>query len=141
MYKEVKLSFSFCFGSILRIHYVVAGKSGWYLKKIAQGGMMMTMMMVMKKMAAMSLLMRCCLSSSLARVYRDFQELLVDAPESQQLGHVWTEFRTLSLLMDTLRTHPKRIAGKVGFHVLSHPLSFASYIRDTEDTVKSGEIW
>lgn len=140
MYKEVKLSFSFCFGSILRIHYVVAGKSRWYLKKIAQGGMMM-MMVMMKKMAAMSLLMRRCLSSSLARVYRDFQELLVDAPESQQLGHVWTELRTLSLLMDTLRTHPERIAGKVDFHVLSHPLSLASYIRDTEDTVKSGEIW
>lgn len=97
--------------------------------------------MMKKKMAAMSLLMRRCLSSSLARVYRDFQELLVDAPESQQLGHVWTELRTLSLLMDTLRTQPQRIAGKVGFHVLSHHLSLALYIRDTEDTMKSGAIW
>lgn len=97
--------------------------------------------MMKKKMAAMSLLMRHCLSSSLARVYRDFQELLVDAPESQQLGHVWTELRTLSLLMDTLWTQPQRIAGKVGFHVLSHHLSLALYIRDTEDTMKSGAIW
>ncbi|KAF6343916.1 ATP binding cassette subfamily A member 4 [Rhinolophus ferrumequinum] len=56
-------------------------------------------------------------NSILARVYRDFQELLVDAPESQQLGHVWTELRTLSLLMDTLRTQPQRIAGK-GIRIL-----------------------
>ncbi|XP_016065318.1 PREDICTED: retinal-specific ATP-binding cassette transporter [Miniopterus natalensis] len=51
-------------------------------------------------------------NSILARVYRDFQELLMDAPESQHLGQVWTELRTLSQLMDTLRTHPERIAGK-----------------------------
>lgn len=84
------------------------------------------------KMTALSLLMRCCLSSSLARVYRDFQELLMDAPESQHLGHVWTELRTLSQLMDTLRTHPKRIAGKVGFSVLSFhlPLTCPIYQRD-----------
>ncbi|XP_023383901.1 retinal-specific ATP-binding cassette transporter [Pteropus vampyrus] len=56
-------------------------------------------------------------NSILARVYRDFQELLMNAPESQHLGHVWTELRTLSQLMDTLRTHPKRIAGK-GIRIL-----------------------
>ncbi|XP_076975466.1 retinal-specific phospholipid-transporting ATPase ABCA4 [Tamandua tetradactyla] len=51
-------------------------------------------------------------NSILARVYRDFLELLVDAPESQHLGRVWTELHTLSQLMDTLRTHPERIAGR-----------------------------
>lgn len=78
--------------------------------------------MTMMKMTAVSLLMGCCLSSSLARVYRDFQELLVDAPESQHFGLVWTELRTLSLLMDTLRTHPERTAGKVGFMLSVSPL-------------------
>ncbi|XP_052036865.1 retinal-specific phospholipid-transporting ATPase ABCA4 [Apodemus sylvaticus] len=48
----------------------------------------------------------------LARVYRDFQELFVDTPEAQHLGQVWTELRTLSQLMDTLRTHPERFAGR-----------------------------
>ncbi|XP_019523093.1 PREDICTED: retinal-specific ATP-binding cassette transporter [Hipposideros armiger] len=56
-------------------------------------------------------------NSILARVYRDFQELFVDAPESQHLGRVWTELRTLSLVMDTLRTHPNRIEGK-GIRIL-----------------------
>ncbi|KAM5322049.1 retinal-specific phospholipid-transporting ATPase ABCA4 isoform 2-T2 [Glossophaga mutica] len=51
-------------------------------------------------------------NSILARVYRDFQELIMNAPESQQLGHVWTELCTLSQLMDTLRTHPEKIAGR-----------------------------
>ncbi|XP_053776573.1 retinal-specific phospholipid-transporting ATPase ABCA4 isoform X5 [Desmodus rotundus] len=51
-------------------------------------------------------------NSILARVYRDFHELLMDAPESRQLGRVWTELRTLSQLMDTLRTHPEKIAGR-----------------------------
>nr|XP_034356614.1 retinal-specific phospholipid-transporting ATPase ABCA4 isoform X2 [Arvicanthis niloticus] len=49
---------------------------------------------------------------SLARVYRDFQELFGDTPEVQHLGQVWTELRTLSQLMDTLRTHPERFAGR-----------------------------
>lgn len=70
--------------------------------------------------------MSLCLSYSLARVYRDFQELLVDAPESQHLGHIWTELRTLSHLMDTLRTHPERVAGKVDFGVLNHLLPHPS---------------
>uniref|UniRef100_A0A8D1K909 ABC transporter domain-containing protein n=1 Tax=Sus scrofa TaxID=9823 RepID=A0A8D1K909_PIG len=51
-------------------------------------------------------------NSILARVYRDLQELLIEAPESQHLGQVWTELRTLSQLMNTLRTHPERIAGR-----------------------------
>lgn len=80
----------------------------------------------------MSLLMRHCLSSSLARVYRDFQELLVDAPESQHLGQIWTELRTLSQLMDTLRTHPERIAGKVGFSVPSHHLPLTPLVHQRD---------
>ncbi|XP_077882895.1 retinal-specific phospholipid-transporting ATPase ABCA4 isoform X4 [Ictidomys tridecemlineatus] len=51
-------------------------------------------------------------NSILARVYRDFQELLMNAPESQHFGQIWIELRTLSQLMDTLRTHPERIAGR-----------------------------
>uniref|UniRef100_G3UHV9 P-type phospholipid transporter n=1 Tax=Loxodonta africana TaxID=9785 RepID=G3UHV9_LOXAF len=51
-------------------------------------------------------------NSILARVYRDFQEILMNAPESQHLGQVWTELRTLSQFMDTLRTHPERIGGR-----------------------------
>uniref|UniRef100_A0A8C9PR90 P-type phospholipid transporter n=1 Tax=Spermophilus dauricus TaxID=99837 RepID=A0A8C9PR90_SPEDA len=54
----------------------------------------------------------CFCSYSLARVYRDFQELLMNAPESQHFGHIWIELRTLSQLMDTLRTHPERLAGR-----------------------------
>ncbi|XP_042539897.1 retinal-specific phospholipid-transporting ATPase ABCA4 [Dipodomys spectabilis] len=51
-------------------------------------------------------------NSILARVYRDFREVLVDAPESQHLGQVWVELRTFARLMDTLRTHPERFAGR-----------------------------
>ncbi|KAM4805394.1 retinal-specific phospholipid-transporting ATPase ABCA4 [Urocitellus parryii] len=51
-------------------------------------------------------------NSILAKVYRDFQELLMNAPESQHFGQIWIELRTLSQLMDTLRTHPERIAGR-----------------------------
>ncbi|KAB0402577.1 hypothetical protein E2I00_011536 [Balaenoptera physalus] len=49
-------------------------------------------------------------NSILARVYQDFRELLMDAPESQHLGQVWTELCTLSQLMNTLRMHPERTA-------------------------------
>ncbi|KAL6036341.1 hypothetical protein STEG23_004422, partial [Scotinomys teguina] len=55
---------------------------------------------------------RRCRSYRLARVYRDFQELFMDTPEIQHLGQVWTELRTLSRFMDTLRTHPERFAGR-----------------------------
>ncbi|XP_063138015.1 retinal-specific phospholipid-transporting ATPase ABCA4 isoform X1 [Rattus norvegicus] len=51
-------------------------------------------------------------NSILARLYRDFQELFMDTPEVQRLGRVWTELRTLSQLMDTLRTHPERFTGR-----------------------------
>lgn len=83
-------------------------------------------------MMPMPLLMRHCLFPSLARVYRDFQELLMDAPESQHLGQVWTELRTLSQLMDTLRTHPERTAGEVGFSALSHLLPLTSLIHQRD---------
>ncbi|KAM9107412.1 retinal-specific phospholipid-transporting ATPase ABCA4 isoform 1-T1 [Megaptera novaeangliae] len=36
----------------------------------------------------------------------------MDAPESQHLGQVWTELCTLSQLMNTLRMHPERTAGR-----------------------------
>lgn len=77
---------------------------------------------IITRRTAMSLRMRLCLSHSLARVYRDLQELLIEAPESQHLGQVWTELCTLSQLMNTLRTHPERIAGEVGFRALSYGL-------------------
>ena len=74
------------------------------------------------------------LSYSLARVYQDFRELLMDARESQHLGQVWTELCTLSQLMNTLRMHPERTAGEVGFSVLTITcLSLAFSIRETED--------
>ncbi|XP_064444861.1 retinal-specific phospholipid-transporting ATPase ABCA4 [Mirounga angustirostris] len=51
-------------------------------------------------------------NSILARVFRDLQELLMNTPETQHLGHVWEELHTFSQLMDTLRTHPERVAGR-----------------------------
>ncbi|XP_044531424.1 retinal-specific phospholipid-transporting ATPase ABCA4 [Gracilinanus agilis] len=51
-------------------------------------------------------------NSILARVYRDVQELLINAPESQLLGQIWNELRKLSQLMEILRNNPERIAGK-----------------------------
>lgn len=69
-----------------------------------------------------SLLTKLCLSYSLARVFRDFQELVMKAPERQNLGHVWKELQTLSQLMDTLRTHPERVAGMLGLLLLIHHL-------------------
>lgn len=94
------------------------------------------------RMTAMSLLTRPCFSPSLARVYRDFHELLMDAPESRQLGRVWTELRTLSQLMDTLRTHPEKIAGKVGFGVLSHqsPLTCLIHQRHSRYREERGDV-
>lgn len=78
------------------------------------------------KMTTISLLMKLCVSHSLARVFRDFQELLMQAPERQHLGHVWKELQTLSQLMDTLRTHPERVAGTLGLRVLNHHLPHPS---------------
>ena len=74
---------------------------------------------------------------SLARVYRDFQELLMDAPESQHLGQVWRELRTLSQLMNTLRMHPERTAGEVGFSVLKHHLLLDCLLHQTENTERN----
>uniref|UniRef100_F6Y251 P-type phospholipid transporter n=2 Tax=Monodelphis domestica TaxID=13616 RepID=F6Y251_MONDO len=51
-------------------------------------------------------------NSILARVYRDVQELLINAPESQLLGQIWNELRKLSQLMEILRNNPERIAGR-----------------------------
>ncbi|KAL1772572.1 retinal-specific ATP-binding cassette transporter [Sigmodon hispidus] len=51
-------------------------------------------------------------NSILARVYRDFQQLFMEAPEIQHVGQFWAELRTLSQLMNTLRTHPERLAGR-----------------------------
>ncbi|XP_005385060.1 PREDICTED: retinal-specific ATP-binding cassette transporter [Chinchilla lanigera] len=51
-------------------------------------------------------------NSILAKVFRDFKEFLIDAPESQQLGQIWTDLRTLFHLVDTLRTRPERTAGR-----------------------------
>lgn len=64
-------------------------------------------------------------------MYRDFQELLVDTPEVQQLGQVWAELRTLSQFMDTLRTHPERFAGNLDARVpiLYLPLELAWHTR------------
>lgn len=70
-------------------------------------------------------------SYSLARVYRDFQELLMDAPESQHLGQVWKELCTLSQLMNTLRMHPERIAGEVDFSVLKYHLLLICLLQKT----------
>uniref|UniRef100_A0ACB8F2Y2 Retinal-specific ATP-binding cassette transporter n=1 Tax=Sphaerodactylus townsendi TaxID=933632 RepID=A0ACB8F2Y2_9SAUR len=49
-------------------------------------------------------------NSILARVYQDAQHLLLEAP-GIQLGRLWKELRTLTQFMETLRTHPERIAG------------------------------
>ncbi|XP_060088217.1 retinal-specific phospholipid-transporting ATPase ABCA4 [Heteronotia binoei] len=50
-------------------------------------------------------------NSILARVYQDAQQLLLEAP-GIRLGRLWRELRTLSRFMETLRTHPERIAGR-----------------------------
>ncbi|XP_074118834.1 retinal-specific phospholipid-transporting ATPase ABCA4 isoform X3 [Sminthopsis crassicaudata] len=51
-------------------------------------------------------------NSILARVYQDVQELLINATESKVFGQIWNELRTLSQFMETLRTHPEKIAGR-----------------------------
>lgn len=86
--------------------------------------------------------MKLCLPYSLARVFRDLQELLMKAPETQHLGHVWEELHTFSQLMDTLQTHPERVAGMLGLHVLNHhlPLPCLTCQRDQRHG-KEQEIW
>ncbi|XP_074859387.1 retinal-specific phospholipid-transporting ATPase ABCA4 [Carettochelys insculpta] len=51
-------------------------------------------------------------NSTLARVYQDAQELLLQAPEIQDLGRIWEELRIFTQFMETMRTNPERIAGR-----------------------------
>ncbi|XP_067846053.1 retinal-specific phospholipid-transporting ATPase ABCA4a [Heptranchias perlo] len=51
-------------------------------------------------------------NSILARVYADVQELLFDKPEIAKLGKIWDDMRFLSDIMNLLRTHPRKVAGK-----------------------------
>ncbi|XP_046779282.1 retinal-specific phospholipid-transporting ATPase ABCA4 isoform X4 [Gallus gallus] len=56
-------------------------------------------------------------NSILARVYRDAQELLLEAPEIHDLGRVWEELIIMTQFMETMRTNPERIAGR-GIRIL-----------------------
>ncbi|XP_052522361.1 retinal-specific phospholipid-transporting ATPase ABCA4 isoform X3 [Tympanuchus pallidicinctus] len=64
-------------------------------------------------------------NSILARVYKDAQELLLEAPEIHDLGRVWEELIIMTQFMETMRTNPERIAGR-GIRIL--------------DILKDGEI-
>lgn len=48
----------------------------------------------------------------LARFYSDAEELLFSDPEFLQVGRLWRELNAMSNFMDTLRTHPKKVAGQ-----------------------------
>lgn len=50
-------------------------------------------------------------SFSLARVYKDAQELVLEAPEIRDLGRIWEELIVMTQFMETMRTNPERIAG------------------------------
>lgn len=63
-------------------------------------------------------------SFSLARVYKDAQELLLEAPEIHDLGRVWEELIIMTQFMETMRTNPERIAGNC-FLYDHKPLNFA----------------
>uniref|UniRef100_A0A8B9MNY7 P-type phospholipid transporter n=1 Tax=Accipiter nisus TaxID=211598 RepID=A0A8B9MNY7_9AVES len=56
-------------------------------------------------------------NSILARVYRDAQELLLEAPEIRDLGRIWEELIIMTQFMETMRTNPERIAGR-GIRIL-----------------------
>ncbi|KAK2540324.1 Abca4 [Columba guinea] len=56
-------------------------------------------------------------NSILARVYKDAQELLLAAPEIQDLGRIWEELIIMTQFMETMRTNPERIAGR-GIRIL-----------------------
>ncbi|NXO00745.1 ABCA4 protein, partial [Rhinopomastus cyanomelas] len=56
-------------------------------------------------------------NSILARVYKDAQELLLEAPEVHDLGRIWDELVVMSQFMETMRTNPERIAGR-GIRIL-----------------------
>uniref|UniRef100_A0A670J8M4 P-type phospholipid transporter n=1 Tax=Podarcis muralis TaxID=64176 RepID=A0A670J8M4_PODMU len=49
-------------------------------------------------------------NSILARVYKDAQELLLNA-HATELGRLWEELRSMTQFMETMRTNPERIAG------------------------------
>ncbi|XP_009332142.1 PREDICTED: retinal-specific ATP-binding cassette transporter [Pygoscelis adeliae] len=55
--------------------------------------------------------------SILARVYKDAQELLLEAPEIHDLGRIWEELSVMTQFMETMRTNPERIAGR-GIRIL-----------------------
>ncbi|XP_033006988.1 retinal-specific phospholipid-transporting ATPase ABCA4 [Lacerta agilis] len=50
-------------------------------------------------------------NSILARVYKDAQELLLNA-HATELGQLWEELRSMTQFMETMRTNPERIAGR-----------------------------
>ncbi|XP_066480655.1 retinal-specific phospholipid-transporting ATPase ABCA4 [Tiliqua scincoides] len=50
-------------------------------------------------------------NSILARVYKDAQELLLEAPVIE-LGRLWEDLRTMTQFMETMRTDPERISGR-----------------------------
>ncbi|NXA12997.1 ABCA4 protein, partial [Sapayoa aenigma] len=56
-------------------------------------------------------------NSILARVYKDAQELLLEAPEIHDLGRIWEELVIMTQFMETMRTNPERIAGR-GIRIL-----------------------
>uniref|UniRef100_A0A8C4UFD8 P-type phospholipid transporter n=1 Tax=Falco tinnunculus TaxID=100819 RepID=A0A8C4UFD8_FALTI len=56
-------------------------------------------------------------NSILARVYKDAQELLLEAPEIRDLGRIWEELVIMTQFMETMRTNPERIAGR-GIRIL-----------------------
>uniref|UniRef100_A0A8C3TPW4 ATP binding cassette subfamily A member 4 n=1 Tax=Catharus ustulatus TaxID=91951 RepID=A0A8C3TPW4_CATUS len=56
-------------------------------------------------------------NSILARVYKDAQELLLEAPEVRDLGRIWEEVIIMTQFMETMRTNPERIAGR-GIRIL-----------------------
>uniref|UniRef100_A0A4W3HE00 ATP-binding cassette, sub-family A (ABC1), member 4a n=1 Tax=Callorhinchus milii TaxID=7868 RepID=A0A4W3HE00_CALMI len=51
-------------------------------------------------------------NSILARLYTDAQELLFDEPKIYQLRKIWKDVYFLSELMDSLRTNPRKFAGR-----------------------------
>ncbi|XP_027642334.2 retinal-specific phospholipid-transporting ATPase ABCA4 isoform X1 [Falco peregrinus] len=56
-------------------------------------------------------------NSILARVYKDAQELLLEAPAIRDLGRIWEELVIMTQFMETIRTNPERIAGR-GIRIL-----------------------
>ncbi|NWU92033.1 ABCA4 protein, partial [Upupa epops] len=56
-------------------------------------------------------------NSILARVYKDAQELLMEASEVHDLGRIWDELIIMTQFMETMRTNPERIAGR-GIRIL-----------------------